>query len=179
MKKNLPYLLLLVIIIVFSACSGNKSDKGAGEPGSRLVSCDMENLGWMNLQTLSKDVAHSGKFATKVDSLNEYSFGLSNTFNNLSDSLPTSVDVSMWMFFTQLKTKSSVIISIDSVNKNIFWKGISITDSIKAASQWQEIKVNFEIPKKIMPTDNIKIYVWNNEKRAIYMDDLKLLFHYQ
>jgi hypothetical protein len=176
MKKNLPYVLLLSVILVFAACSGNKSDKYQGGPGSVLISSDMENLAWTNMHTLSKEKAYSGKFSSKIDSVNQYSFGLSNTFNNLSDTLPTSVDVSVWVYFPETKIKSSLVISIDSVSKNIFWKGVPLADSVKAANQWQEIKVSFEIPKKIMPTDNIKIYVWNNEKRTFYVDDIKFLF---
>lgn len=177
MKKNLHYALLLVIMAVFAACSGNKPAER--EPGTILVASNLDDLGWMNQHTLSKDVTHSGMFSSKLDSLTEYSFGYSNTFNNLSDTLPLSVDVSVWLYCPQLKINSSLVISIDSVNKNIFWKGVPLADSIKAANQWQEIKVTFELPKKIMPTDNLKIYVLNPEKRNFYMDDLSLLFHNQ
>ena len=177
MKKNLQYVLLLLIVLVFASCSGNKSGNGEVEPGSILVSSDLENLSWMNQNTLSKDVAHSGMFSGKLDSLNQFSFGFSNTFNNLSDTIPTSVDVSVWIYYPQLKISSSIVISIDSVGKNIFWKGFPLNDSIKAVNQWQEVKVTFEIPKKVMPTDNVKIYVWNTDKRTFYMDDMRLLFH--
>ncbi|MEI6853767.1 MAG: hypothetical protein WCL06_13045 [Bacteroidota bacterium] len=175
MRKNLHYALLLLIILVFAACSGNKS--GNNEPGTIALSSDLENICWMNQHTLCKTVVHSGKFSSKLDSVNQFSFGFSNSFNNLSDTLPGSVDVSCWIYYPQIKIKSSIVISIDSVGKNIYWKGFPLNDSIKAANQWQEVKVTFEIPKKVMPTDNVKIYVWNNDKRTFYMDDLKLLFH--
>jgi hypothetical protein len=178
MKKNLHYVLLIMVMVVFAACSGNKQN-GEGEPGSILISSDLEHQGWMNQNTLTKEVAHSGMFSGRLDSLNQFSYGFSNSFNNLSDTLPTSVDVSVWIFYPQLKIGSSIVISIDSVGKNIFWKGIPINDSIKAANQWQEIKTTFEIPKKIMPTDNVKIYVWSTDKRTFFMDDMKLLFHNQ
>jgi hypothetical protein len=177
MKKNLHYALLLVIMVVIAACSENKPAER--EPGTMLVANDMENMSWINLQTLSKKMAHSGRFSSKLDSLTEYSFGYSNTFSNLSDTLPFSVDVSVWIYYPQLKIKSSLVISIDSVNKNIYWKGVPLADSIKAANQWQEVKVTFELPKKIMPSDQIRIYVLNNEKSSFYMDDLSLLFHNQ
>jgi hypothetical protein len=179
MQRNLHYLLFLVIIVVFSACSGNKSNNGSSEPGSKLISSNLENVSWINQNTLSKEFAHSGRFSSKVDTVFPYSFGFSGTFNMMSDTLPVSVDVSVWIFYPQLKINSSVVLSIDSVNKNIFWKGIPIKDSIKTINQWQEIKTTFEIPKKILPTDNIKIYVWNIDKRTFYMDDLSILFHNQ
>jgi hypothetical protein len=179
MKKNLHYLLLLVIVVVFSACSGNKSGNGTGEPGSKLITSDLENVSWINQNSLSREKAHSGNFCAKLDTLFPYSFGYQNTFNNLSDTLPSSVDVSVWILYPQLKISGCVVISIDSIGKNIYWKGIQINDSIKTVNQWQEIKVSFEIPKKVMPTDFIKIYVYNTDKRTFYMDDLTLLFHNQ
>ena len=177
MKKNLHYALLIVVMVVFAACSGNKSKER--EPGTILVASDLENVEWMNLNTLSKDKAHSGKFSSKLDSLTEYGFGFSNTFNNLSDTLPLSVDVSVWLYYPQLKTNGVLVLSIDSIGTNIFWKGVPLGDSIKTANQWQEIKVTFELPKKIMPSDQLRIYVLNPEKRLFYMDDLSLLFHNQ
>jgi hypothetical protein len=144
-----------------------------------MIASNLEDISWMNQSTLSKDVAHSGRFSSKIDSVNQFSFGYSAPFNVISDTLPISVDVSAWIFFPQLKINGSIVISIDSVSKNIFWKGIPIKDSIKYANQWQEIKATFEIPKKILPTDNVKIYVWNDDKRTFYMDDLSLLFHNQ
>jgi hypothetical protein len=176
MKKNLQTLVLLFAIVVLSACSGNKPDTG---PGTKMIASNLEDLSWMNQFTLVKDVAHSGKFSSKLDSVNQFSFGYSAPFNNISDTLPMSIDVSVWIYYTQLKISSSIVISIDSIGKNIFWKGIPLNDTIKTANQWQEVKATFEIPKKVMPTDNVKIYVWNTDKRTFYMDDLKLLFHIQ
>jgi hypothetical protein len=178
MRKNLHYVILLVVMVMFVSCS-EKNKPVEHEPGTILVANDLENMAWINLQTLSKDVAHSGRFSSRLDSLTEFSFGYSNTFSNLSDTLPFSVDVSLWIYYPELKINSSLVISIDSVNKNIFWKGIPLIDSIKTANQWQKINVTFELPKKIMPTDQLRIYVLNNEKRKFYMDDLSLLFHNQ
>jgi hypothetical protein len=176
MKKNLAYLLVLCVIAFLSACSGNKSNL---EPGTKKISSNLEDLSWMNQFTLVKDVAHSGRFSSKLDSVNQFSFGYSGTFNSISDTLPASVDVSVWVYYPQTGINGSIVISIDSVNKNIYWKGIPLKDSIKTANQWQEVKGSFEIPKKIMPTDNVKIYVWSSDKRSFYMDDLTLLFHNQ
>jgi hypothetical protein len=176
MNKNLQYWVLLLLISFLSACSGNKSGNDS-VPGSKLISSNLEDLCWMNQFTLVKDVAHSGKFSSKLDSINQFSFGYSNTFNNISDTLPLSVDVDVWVYYPQTGINSSVVLSIDSVGKNIYWKGIPLKDSISVTNQWKQIKGTFEIPKKIMPTDNIKIYVWSSDKKSFYMDDLKLVFH--
>jgi hypothetical protein len=177
MHKSLHILLVITVMVLFSACSGNRSNNPAGEPGSKLISSDLENVSWINQNTLSKDIAHSGVYSSKLDTTCPYSFGFSNNFKILGDTLPTSVDVNVWVLFPELKIKSCVVVSIDSVNKNIFWKGIPINDSIKTVNQWQQIKTNFELPKKIMSTDNVKIYVWSNDKRTFYMDDISILFH--
>jgi hypothetical protein len=178
MKRKLQTLIIVFTIALLASCSENKSNNGQA-PGTKLVSNDLENNSWMNQNTLVKDVAHSGRYSSKLDSLNQFSFGFSNNFASISDTLPISVDVSCWLYFPQNGIKTSLVLSVDSANKSIYWKAIILTDSVKTANQWKEIKATLEIPKKIMPTDNLKIYVWSSDKRTFYMDDFSLLFHVQ
>ncbi|MEI6123085.1 MAG: hypothetical protein WCQ95_05585 [Bacteroidota bacterium] len=177
MRKIFIYFGALAIISLLSSCSGSKDARI--EPGSITISNDLENTGWINQYTLVKDVAHSGKISSKIDSITQYSFGYSEKFKNISDTLPKSVDFSVWVYFPQTGINGSLVYSIDSVGKNIFWKGIPLKDSVKAANQWKEIKTNIELPRKIMPTDKISIYVWNPDKKTFYVDDMKIIFHNQ
>ena len=176
MKRNSLQLILLMATIFFTACSGNKNEKNT-EPGTTLISSDLEQLAWINQSTLVKDIAHSGKFSSRLDSVTQFSFGYENTFSDFCDSMPLSVDVSVWINYSQLGINSSLVMSIDTIGKNIYWKGYPLKDSIKNINQWQEIKAGFEIPKNILPNHKIKFYVWNPDNKTFYMDDLKMQFH--
>ncbi len=174
MKNSILYLSIITLILL-SACTNEKS-KIVSEPGATEISSDLENISWMNQYTLVKEVAHSGRFSSKVDSINRFSFGFSNTFMHISDTLPLSVDVSAWIYYSQKDINNSLVLSIDSSGNNIYYKGIPLTDSIKAINTWQQIKTTFELPKRILPSELLKIYVWNNDKNPFYVDDLKLIF---
>ena len=131
----------------------------------------------MNMQTLSKEVAHSGKISSAIDSLNPYSFGLNAAFSSIGDTIPMSVDVSFWAYTTKPGVNANLVFTIDSVNKGLHWEGIKLHDSIKVANQWKEIKVHLKIPKHVLPSDVIKIYVWSMDPAKCYIDDMKFVFH--
>ncbi len=176
--KNLKILSVIIgAMILFSACSGNKEEvKNENKAVAGVFSSDLEATGWMNLFTLSKDVAHSGRYSSRVDSINQFSFGFREFASIIADTIPKKVDIDFWMLCLQTGIKSTLVLSIDSVDKNIFWHGIELADSVKAPNKWQEIKATVDLPENIMATDKISIYVWNKEKRTFYIDDLKVTF---
>jgi hypothetical protein len=178
MKKLNILFVISCAIILFSACSGNKEEKGniTKKPGVSSFSNDLEATGWMNLVTLTKEVAHSGRFASRIDSAMQYSFGFTEYFKNINDTLPEKVDASLWILFPKTGIKCDLVVSIDSVGKNIFWSGLPLGDSITKANEWKEIKASIALPANIMSTDKISIYVFCNEKKTLYVDDLKITF---
>lgn len=177
MKNLIVSSFIICAIIMLSACSGNNEDKNKKEPGVSSFSNDLENAGWINQNTLTKEVAaHSGKFSSKLDSVSQYSFGFVNYFKYINDTLPEKVDINFWIFYPQTGIESNLVISIDSVGKNIFWKGIPLKDSVKSPKQWKEIKSDIILPREIMFTDKVSVYIWNNDKRTFYIDDIKVGF---
>jgi len=176
MKKFIILAVIICVIILIAACSGNKEENKENKPGVVSFSNDLESAGWMNQQTLTKETAHSGKFSSRIDSVLQYSFGYADLFKNINDTLPEKVDVDFWILYPQTGIKTNLVVSIDSVGKNIFWAGIELVDSIKTPNQWKEIKATVNLPAKIMATDKIAVYVWNNDKRSAYVDDLKVTF---
>jgi len=171
MKK---ILLLITIALIFVACKNNKSENAQG---TKVFQSNLDEQSYMNMHTFSKEVAHSGKISSKIDSLNPYSFGFNNSFSSISDTIPLSVDVSFWAYTTKPGMNANLVFTIDSVNKGLYWEGVKLHDSIKVANQWKEIKAQFKIPKKAIPTDIIKIYVWSIDPAACYIDDMKFVFH--
>ncbi len=167
--------MVMAILFLFAICSCSQH-KAKSEPGTISFSNDMENASWINQFTLVKDVAHSGLLSSKTDSAHRYSFGYSDVFRNISDTLPKKVNVDVWVYFTQFNIKGSLVCSIDSKGKNVYWKGITLSDSVKNANLWKEIKADFELPDNLLPNDKISIYAWNDDIPAFYMDDLKVTF---
>lgn len=169
----IPLLIIFSGLLIFSSCG---SDKNKLPEGAVREFSDMEHNSWINENTLVKEKAFSGKFSSRIDSINQFSYGFSETFENIGDSLPYSLEVNLQLFYPETGINSSLVLSIDSLGKSIYWKGIPLKDSVKTANEWKSIKAVFELPKKILPTDNLRVYVWNNDKKTVYIDDLELLF---
>jgi hypothetical protein len=171
MKK---FLFLIAVTLIFAACKNNNSENALG---TKVFQSSLDEQSYMNMQTFSKEVAHSGKISSKIDSLNPYSFGFNNSFASISDTIPVRVDVSFWAYTTKPGINANLVFTIDSVNKGLYWEGVKLHDSIKVANQWKEIKASFKIPKKVLPTDIVKIYVWSMDPAKCYIDDMKFVFH--
>jgi len=177
MKKITNLLLALSAMAFMYACSGNKDEKKS--ENQHVYSSDMEYEKWINNQSLVNDRAHSGKFSSKVDSSNNYSFGFTENFKNISDTLPAFANISVWVNYPVTGIKSTLVVSVDAPDQNIFWSGTELLDSVKVANQWKEIKSLITLPAAIKPDYKISVYVWSNDKKAFYVDDLKVEFLYK
>lgn len=170
------FIVFACTIIFLSACSGNKEDKNNNKSGTVSFSNDLETSGWMNQSTVTKEFAHSGRCSSRIDSVSQFSFGFADFFYNISDIIPEKVDVNFWILCPQKEIRSNLVVSIDSIGKNIFWIGIDLKDSVPVLNQWKEVKSTINLPADILATDKISIYVWSNDKKVFYLDDLKVTF---
>lgn len=166
-------LLVLSAMAFMYACSMEvKTDASK----THSYSSDMEYEKWTGAASLVSDMAHSGKFSCRVDSLNPYSFGFVENLKNINDTILPYTNISVWVNYPATGIKSNLVISIDSSGKNIFWLGIPLKDSITVANQWKEIKATVTLPENVMPDNKIVVYVWSEDKRSFYIDDLKVEF---
>lgn len=174
MKKIANLLMALSAMAFMYACSGNED---IAKTENKLVySSDMEYEKWMGAQSLVNERAHSGKFSSKVDSNSNYSFGFTEIFKNISDPAPAFANVSVWVNYPVTGIKSTLVVSVDAPDQNFFWFGTELQDSIKVANQWQEIKTLITLPADIKPDYKIVVYVFSNDKKTFYVDDLKVEF---
>jgi len=176
--KNLQLLSVIICAtILFAACSGKKDDvKNSDLSAPGVFYSNLEATGWMNQFTLSKDAAHSGRYSSRVDSVNQFSFGFKETVSIIGDTIPKKANIDFWVLYPQAGIKSTIVLSVDSCEKNIFWFGTPLIDSVKTTAKWQQIKASVNLPENIMPTDKISVYVWNNDKKTFYIDDLTVSF---
>lgn len=150
--------------------------------GKQLMSfsTDFEKTqpGWGN-HSISKPIvgAHSGLFTTKVDSLLEYSDGLSFTATNtLFNKKNILLKTSFWKYDNQSQSKAKFVISIDSPDgKNYFWRALNETvPNLKG--DWEKVTSAIELPLIKTAQDKISIYLWNLGKKQILIDDIEVNF---
>jgi len=136
---------------------------------------DTDSHEWINQQYV-KTVPnpHSGTTVSVIDSMHAYSLGLSKTIANISDQKLTQVKFIYWAFIKSDQAKASTVLSIDLNGKNNLWEGRSLKGA--TLNTWTQIEETFAIPDKLDPSNVISLYIWNNSKEEILIDDLKIVF---
>jgi len=130
---------------------------------------------WINQQYVRPvPNPHSGTTVSVIDSLHEYSLGLSKTIANISDKKLTQVKFSFWAYIKSDQAKATVVLSVDMNGKNNLWEGRPLKGA--ALNTWTQIEETYAIPDKLDPNNVVSIYVWNNSKEEILIDDLKMVF---
>lgn len=176
MKKFALISLLIGVTAFITGCEGSGDSKDATNQGVVNIINDLEQNYWMNHATLTGEVAHSGNVSSRVDGNHEFSYGYKNSFNRISDTLPKAIDIRAWIFCPDSATNANLVISIDSTDKNIFWLGIPLMDSVPAPNTWKEIHARIEMPEKASKTNTLSIYFWTLDKKTFFIDDFDLKF---
>ena len=175
-----------------SACSnsGNKS-QSVEQVGQNevVISNDLENaLGgipsWYNQNTViaMKDLpAHSGGFACVTNDTIQYSYTYKELLKNLKNANPKSVTYNGWIYTTVANPEPSLAI-ICSVNENgqqYIWKSFPLDKEMSQPGKWVEFTASFSFDDKpLKPENEIGIFAWNQSKKTVYIDDLKITFAY-
>ena len=71
-----------------------------------------------------------------------------------------------------------IILNISENNQQYDWKTYPLTDTIKETGKWVEFSTSFYFDKPLNENQEIRIFPWNQSKKPIYFDDLKIVFEY-
>jgi hypothetical protein len=186
MKK---FLFFATAAILLSACSNSGSKTQPSEqtsPNEVVITNDMENAmglipSWFHERTVMqlKDIpAHSGTFVAVTSDTIEYSYSYSDQFKNINSALPKSAIVTGWIYTTEPKPLFSIVLDTKQSDSLIEWKAVPLTETLTEKGQWIEFNADFYFGKPLNPEQKVSIYAWNQSKKPIYIDDLKIIFNY-
>jgi hypothetical protein len=175
--------------VLFYGCSNSKPKAEAtDQPQQSLIEItnDMENASavipsWINEKTvflLKEPAAHSGEFAAVTNDTIEYSYAYMELFKNINTGLPKSVVVSGWIYTTVAKPQIGMILNISENNVQYDWKVFPLADNLTEPGKWVEFTTTFYFDKPLKEEQEVKLFAWNQSKKAVYLDDLKISFQY-
>ncbi|WP_201977645.1 carbohydrate binding domain-containing protein [Hymenobacter rubidus] len=175
-----PLLLLgSLVALTVAGCGG--SDSSAADP-SLLVSCDFDTLaGWLpeaQSGMLSRDKAHSGRYAIKVEPGHDYSLSYKAPLGQLHETRVKKIKVTAWAFVPTADAKASLVVTVgnsDPANdKPLMWDAVEV-NSTKDTGKWTEVSKEFTIPDNAMPTSPLGVYLWRTGgSQPVYLDDLRI-----
>lgn len=182
-----------IAVIIVSACSNsgsntsNTSNTNSGPRKDRIeITNDLENAlasipSWTGEKTVfdMKDKAHSGGFVCITNDTLEFSYGYKELFKNINSALPKRVVFSGWVNTTVANPKFSILCAIEENTKLLEWRAYPLQTTLTEPGKWVEFTADFYLDKSpIKPESQISLLAWNQSKKPIYMDDLKITFLY-
>jgi hypothetical protein len=187
MRRSL-FIFLAGAFLYGCSNSAPKTDAAADASKRNIleITNDMENASaiipsWINEKTviaMKSPAAHSGEYASVTNDTAEYGYAYQELFKNINTGLPKKVSVSGWVYTTVASPKLSMIANISENKQNVGWKSVPLTDNLTEAGKWVEFDANFYFDKPLSPDQEIRIFPWNQSKKPIYIDDLRISFEY-
>ncbi len=137
--------------------------------------CDKNN-NWGQSQTLSDDVAYSGKLSSKTGQGNSYSLSFEYLINKIPADALNQVDISLMIFQNNPDHDAKLVVQAIGNNIENYWHGTTISNADIPAGTWYKFEESLVLPEQIRDAEMIKIYVYNPTDRLVYIDDLRIAF---
>jgi hypothetical protein len=184
--------LLSLVLTGFIMCSCSKpaiktqTDDQFGQK-EVVITNDMENAkgvipGWLNENTVlvtKKPLAHSGEYACLTNDSNQYSYYYKEIVKNLRIGVPKMATFSGWVYTTISNPNFAIICNINENSKLYDWKAYPLDKELTKTEKWVEFSSSFYFDRlPLKPDMEIGIFAWNQSKKPVFIDDLKITFTY-
>jgi hypothetical protein len=63
-----------------------------------------------------------------------------------------------------------------SVDDKGYYQSYPIADFFAKGGEWKKVRATYEFPDSLVPSDLIKVYIWNNRESELLVDDISLQF---
>ncbi|MBV2247970.1 MAG: hypothetical protein KUL83_12440 [Lentimicrobium sp.] len=180
MKKLWTITIFLGIVLI--SCGVAPDQRELSAPESTIIYTDLENtdsllsagpVSWVNGNTIVSDRAHSGTQSSRVDQENEFSIAFQQKLGYISQKMPKNLDITAWIYSEEKSPAGRMVVSINKVN---YYESYPVGDFFAAGGEWRQFSGSFILPDSLKPSEEIKIYLWNNRKSRLWIDDISLKF---
>ncbi len=186
MKK---FLFFAVAAIAMSACSNSGSktqSSGQTDQKEITITNDLENAkgvipSWYNENTviaMKEPQAHSGEYACITNDTLQYSYFYKVLVKNLKGENPKSVVYSGWVYTTVANPNFAIICNVNNDTIRYDWKAYPLDKELKEPGKWVEFSASFFFDKPLQPNYEIGLVAWNQSKKNVFLDDVKITFAY-
>jgi len=178
MLSKCPLVFALLIVI---ACS-NEKKKNKEEPPLppkkkviAIIYQDVLPIEDFNDERVTKDKFYSGTKSLYMPPAMEFSSGFKHTIGKIENFKSIdSLEISLMNYSIQKLKGIKVVFTIDDEKgKNLIWNGNLIEN--KTTGTWEKFKQGFKLdPSMIQANHIINIYVWNEGKEELWIDDFEI-----
>lgn len=177
-------LFLSVVALLMASCNSGNEKKSTGTTRTKVIATNIENVDslnnaipstWKNLKTIVEGVAHSGKIASKIDSVNRFSLLYEAKLSDMDEAIPQEINFTAYGCALIPDSKAILVVS---VNGDKYYKGVALDTLFTNVNEWKQMNATFKLPEGLKKDDIIKAYVWNNGIGEFLVDDFKLEIAY-
>ncbi|NQV01236.1 MAG: hypothetical protein HQ542_01200 [Bacteroidia bacterium] len=149
-------------------------------PGSSVISYmnDFENQALNGGTAISREVVRSGIWSATFDEYHDFCCREEKVLWDFhQDHLPEMVKVSGWAFYPDSVSQGiNLVFSAEREGQPMKWEGIELSTLMNGADSWQQFSASYTIPTGLSGDTRLLFYIWNPEKRPIFVDDLVIWY---
>jgi hypothetical protein len=173
-----PVLASLTILGLLTT-AGCKGGDDEATPANQIAFNDYESVeGWMPTPTsLTRERAHSGSHAVKVDGSVEFALGYNLPLGKALDHKPHKIHVEAWGFMTDPKSAARLGFQLydPAQSKEIFGDGLDYTTAVQTPGKWVKISKDITLPTSTASNLEMKVFLWRaGASSPAYLDDLRI-----
>ncbi len=124
---------------------------------------------------LKTDLARSGNKVTYAYDAHPFSETFFEGVNGLFRNDFSTIHASAWVYYTDPSTKANFVVSIVKYGKSIEWVGDEVGKSGRP-DNWNKVEVSIPILPELHENTVLKVYLWNQGKTQVFMDDLNIKY---
>lgn len=129
---------------------------------------------WDQVETqIESNSPHRGKAAYRFS---EYSATFNFPLDELKKSPETGLRIQAKVYLKiPTANKAKLVISLENAEGAYLWQAQDLNKFLKLYGQWLPVEYTLDVPKTgLKPNSRLKIYVWNEDKTELWMDDFEV-----
>lgn len=136
---------------------------------------EFENKNFSPANQILMDSTESNKntFEVMNDKI-EFSSTFTKPLNELTKSSSCIVHASVLLKPSHIDDDALIVFSIDHGNENYFWSGLNLKPYLTKVGEWNKCFFSTRLPILKAPNDKISIYIYNQFKKLIQIDNFTI-----
>jgi hypothetical protein len=164
--------ILLVIITSLSSCTPAVKEM--------VLSNDLEQLScWYSTPEVQFGKGHSGYYFSPTDSIRPVSITFKRQVKDLGPEQMSAAVISAWVRPEEAGASGELVLSVERGDQVVQTFSISSTGQKTELHQWTRLEQTVEFSADLNHEDVLKVYVKNDSKRKLDVDDFEIRFQYR
>lgn len=129
----------------------------------------------VSAKVIESNKARSGSKVALVNDKIEFSETITENLQYMISEGFSEISVSGWIQFSDPNTKAQLVVSIKGPDNSYAYESVDVA-GLGNTNEWLNAKIKVPFPQNPVAGTEIKIYLWNQAKTTVLLDDLKITY---